>query len=150
MADGARSGQSKDGQSKNGQPKDGDKEDGDKDGTGMSRPDMKKLLLRAQREPVNCALAQGPADAGSLGLLLLDKTRPPKALAADLKKQFPDARKPCFGTVSVNPDETPKVAVFAVNKPPFGLDRKLRKTLRGTGFKKVQVEKGGDGGDDDR
>ena len=134
---------------KGGQPKGGATDTDGAEGTGMTKPDMKKLLLRAQREPVNCALAQGPADAGSLGLLLLDKTRPPKALAADLKKQFPDARKPCFGTVSVNPDETPKVAVFAVNKPPFGLDRKLRKTLRGTGFKKVQVEKGGAGGDDE-
>ncbi len=139
---------------KGGRPKAGardgedEKDDQPGDGTGMSKPDMKKLLIRAQKEPVNCALAQGASGAGNLGLLLLDKTRPSKSLAGDLKKQFPDARKPCFGTVSINPDETPKVAVFTVNKPPFGLDRKLMKTLRGTGFKKVQIEKGGSDGDD--
>jgi hypothetical protein len=147
MSDSAKGGRLKAG-AKEG-PKDGEDADAQPgEGTGMSKPDMKKLLIRAQKEPVNCALAQGATGNGGLGLLLLDKTRPSKSLAGDLKKQFPDARKPCFGTVSINPDETPKVAVFTVNKPPFGLDRKLMKTLRGTGFKKVQIEKDGAEGDD--
>ena len=137
MSDDAKGGKAKPG----GKP-DADAAAGDS-GTGMSKPDMKKLLVRAQREPVNCAIAQGASDSGSLGIVLLDKTRPAKALAGDLKKQFPGARKPCFGTVSVDPDQSPKVAVFSVNKPPFGLDRKLRITLRGTGVKNVQIEKGG-------
>lgn len=130
---------------KGGKPKPGGQDDAEAQpggGTGMSKPDMKKLLARAQREPVNCALALGPPEDGSLGIVLLDKTRPAKTLAGDLKKQFPGARKPCFGTVSVDPDQTPKVAVFSVNKPQFGLDRKLRKTLRGTGVKNVEVGKG--------
>ena len=144
MSDDAKGGKGKPG----GKP-DADADDGQPENeTGMSKPDMKKLLIRAQREPVNCAITQGASDSGSLGIVLLDKTRPAKTLAGDLRKQFPGARKPCFGTVSVDPDQTPKIAVFSVNKPPFGLDRKLRKTLRGTGIKNVQIEKGG-GEDDD-
>lgn len=111
-------------------------------GTGMGRQDLKKLLIRSKKEPVSCALAQGDAKSGSLGLILLDKIKLPKQLMKSLKEQFPLARSPCFGTASVDMEQDPKLVTFRLNKRIPGLDRRMRKSLKGTGFTKVAIESG--------
>jgi hypothetical protein len=105
--------------------------------TGMEKAEMKRLLVRSKKEPVNCAVAQ-PKD-GPLALVLMDKIKQPKALVRDLEKQFADAKNPRWGTVFVDVDENPKLAVFAMKKALPGLGRRLVKTLKGTGFTKVEI-----------
>ena len=109
----------------------------------MDKRALKKLLVRSRKGPVNCALVQGDSESGGAGLLLLHKLRPAKGLLKDLKKQFPTASKPCFGTVEVDADADPSLVTFRMNKTYSGFERRLVKLLRGTGFKKVQIESGG-------
>lgn len=119
-----------------------EKDDAADGGTGMDMQALKKLLLRSRREKVNCAMAQGDAESGGLGLILMHRAKPPKAVLTDLKKQFPTARTPCFGTASIDMDLDPKQVTFQMNKRIPGLDRRMRKTLKGTGFTKVVIETG--------
>ena len=106
--------------------------------TGMEKADMKRLLVRSKKEPVNCAVAQ-PA-SGPHALLMMDKIKPPRAVMKELEKQCADMKNPRWGTVSVDIDENPKLAVFQLNKPAPGMARRLVKTLKGTGFTKVHVQ----------
>lgn len=123
-----------------GKKKDG--QDGDA-GTGMDFRDLKRALARSRREKMNVALAQGDPKTGGNGLVLIDKVMPPKQVMRNLKDQFPKSRTPCFGTVSIDMDVDPKLVTFKVNKRIPGLNRRLRKTLKGTGFTKVNIEVGG-------
>ena len=113
-------------------------------GTGMEKQDMKKMLSRAGREPVNCALAQSDGQSGGQGLILMDKIKPPKAIMKMLKEQFPTARTPCFGTASIDMKQDPKAVTFKMNKKIPGLDRKVRKTLKTVGVTSVVIESGAD------
>ncbi len=110
--------------------------------TGMEKNEMKAALARSRNAPINCAVAAGDPKEGGLGLLLLDKTKPGKALVKELQKQYPKLRTPCFGTASVDMDTDAKQVVFNLNKNPAGLDKKVRKTLKGTGYSKVQINIG--------
>ena len=85
---------------------------------------------------------------GGLGLILLDKVRPSKQLVKDLKEKFPTARTPCFGTASVDMEKDPKLVTFNVNKSIPGMDRRMKKSLKGTGYTKVEIARG-DGDDDE-
>jgi hypothetical protein len=105
--------------------------------TGMDKQDMKRLLMKSKKEPVNCAIGQG-ADP-SVALLLLDKVKAPKAVEKELAKQIPEAKNTRFGTAVVDVDEDPKLVLFYVNKPTAGIAKKLVKTLKGTGFSKVKI-----------
>lgn len=111
-------------------------------GIGMDVQALKKLLVRSKKEAVNCALAQGDAKTGGLGLVLLDKIELPKQLMKSLKEQFPTSRSPCFGTASIDVDKDPKLVTFRVNRRVPGLDRRMRKSLKGTGFTKVEIQTG--------
>ena len=117
-------------------------EDGPAEGTGMELPDLKKMLVRSRNGPVNCALALGDPKEGGLALIMMDRTKPPKALVKALKEQFPGLRNPCFGTASVDADQDAKQVTFNLNKKIAGMDRKLKKSLKGTGFTKVVIEMG--------
>lgn len=108
--------------------------DGD---TGMSRGEMKKLLMKSKDEPVSAAFALGPDP--TVGLLMLDKIKQPRALGKILEKQFPDAKNSRFGTAMVDADADPKLVRFFVNRQVSGMARKLAKTLKGTGFSKVEI-----------
>jgi len=105
--------------------------------TGMPKPDMKRLLAKSKMEPVNCAFGLGSDP--SLGLLLLDRVKQPKAVDRDLSKAFPDAKNTRFGTAFVDVDDNPKLVKFIINKPVSGMARKLVKTLKGTGFSRVEI-----------
>lgn len=125
-----------------------DQEPEQADGIGMEKQDIKKLLARSRLDPVNCALMQGDPKDGGLGLILLDKVRPSKQLVKDLKEKFPTARTPCFGTASVDMEKDPKLVTFNVNKSIPGMDRRMKKSLKGTGYTKVEIARG-DGDDDE-
>lgn len=124
--------------------KDDDKP-GEGSGTGMDMHAMKKMLALSRRTTLNTAIGLGDAKSGGLGLLLIDKIMPPKQVMKTLKEQFPKGSKFCFGTASVDMDADPKLVKLRMNKRIPGLDRRLRKTLKGTGYNKVAIETG-DGG----
>ena len=110
------------------------------EGTGMDKQMLKRLLARARRVAVKAAIGQGDAKGGGQGLVLLNHVAPPKQLMRTLREQFPTASKFCFGTVSVDRDVDPKLVTFRMNRRAPGLDRRLRKTLKGTGYSKVAIE----------
>jgi hypothetical protein len=103
--------------------------------TGMERGDMRKLLVASKRQPVNCGLGMGKEGT----LLLLDKIKPPRMLTKDLEKKFPDMKQPHWGTAVVDMDVDPKLVILTLNKAAPGMARRLKKTLKGTGFSKVEI-----------
>jgi hypothetical protein len=105
--------------------------------TGMSKEEMKRLLLKSKQEPVNCAFGQG-AEA-NVALLTLDRVKEPKTVERELGKQFPDAKNTRWGTAFVDVDDNPKLVKFLINKAASGMAKKLAKTLKGTGFTKVVI-----------
>jgi hypothetical protein len=105
--------------------------------TGMDKADLKKLLTKSKQEPVNCAIGMG-ADP-SIGLLVLDRAKQGKAVEQMLVKQIPDAKNTRFGRAFVDTDDNPKLVKLYLNKPVSGMARKLVKTLKGTGFNKVEI-----------
>ena len=105
--------------------------------TGMERAEMKRFLLKSKQEPVNCALGVG--DDKSVALLMLSPHRSAKSLQGDLQKQFPSAFNTRFGTAVVDTDDDPTLVKFMLNKPVTSMARRLVKTLKGTGFRKVQI-----------
>jgi hypothetical protein len=111
--------------------------------TGMDKAQLKKLLVIARKAPISCALAGGDKESAGHCLILLHKVTPPKVLLATLKKQFPTLKTPCFGTATVDVTADPKLVTFSVNKKVSGMPKRLIKSLKGTGFTKVSIEKGG-------
>lgn len=98
---------------------------------------IKRLLTVSKREPVSCAVALG-ADP-QFGLLVLDKIKQPKALERELLKDHPEARNQRFGRAEVDTEIDAKLVRFHLNKPAPGIARRLVKTLKGTGFSKVEI-----------
>lgn len=105
--------------------------------TGMDKSLMKQLLAKSKKEPVSCAMAQGKD--GATALLLLDKAKSPQAVLKELQKQFPDAKHGLFGMAAVDPDTDPTLVKFQVNKAASGMAKRLMKTLKGTGYNKVEL-----------
>jgi len=103
--------------------------------TGMEKGEMKRFLAMAAKEPVNCAV--GVAAEPGIGLLVLHKTKSPKALEKDLSGKFPSAKAIRWGTVAVSEDDG--VVKFTINKAVSGLAPRLVKTLKGTGHSKVEI-----------
>ncbi len=105
--------------------------------TGMDKADMKKLLVKSKKEPVNCAIGVG--DNNAFGLLMLDRIKAPKAVEKELVKEIPAAKNTRWGTAMVDPDDDPKLVKITINKPISSMAKRLVKTLKGTGFTKVQI-----------
>ncbi len=105
--------------------------------TGKDRAEMKRFLIKSKQEPVNCAIGVG--DDKSVALLMLARNRSPKALQGDLQKEFPSACNTRFGTAVVDTDDDPTLVKFMLNKAVTSMARRLVKTLKGTGFRKVQI-----------
>jgi hypothetical protein len=105
--------------------------------TGMDRAEMKRLLLKSKQEPVNCAIGIG--NDKSVALLMLSHSRSSKSLQGDLQKDFPTAFNTRFGTAVVDTDDDPTLVKFMINKAVGSMARRLVKTLKGTGFRKVQL-----------
>jgi hypothetical protein len=105
--------------------------------TGMSKSDMKKLLIRSKEEPVNCAIGVG--EDAAYGLLLMSKTKGPKVLEKTLMLEFPKVKNTRFGTAFVDVEDNPKLVKLSLNRNVSGMSKKLIKTLKGTGFSKVII-----------
>jgi hypothetical protein len=104
--------------------------------TGVDKAELKKLLIRSKREPVHCAVGIGKDQQA---LIMLDKIKPPRAISKEIEKKFGDVKTPRWGSAFVDVDEDPKLVILTLNKPISGFARRLKKTLRGTGFSKVEV-----------
>ena len=105
--------------------------------TGMSKAEMKKLLLRSKEEPVHCAVGIG--DNAALGLLMLHRSKQGRMVEAMLKEECPDAKNTRFGTAFVDVEDNPKLVKFTLNRAVSGIAKRLVKTLKKTGFTKVQI-----------
>jgi len=105
--------------------------------TGMSKAEMKKLLTRSKEEPVHCAVGMG--DNAALALLMLHRSKQGRAVEAILKEACPDAKNTRFGTAFVDIDDNPKLVKFTLNRAVSGIAKRLVKTLKKTGFTKVQI-----------
>jgi hypothetical protein len=99
----------------------------------MDINEEKKLLISSKRKFVYCAIASGYGDTRGFALFRMHRTKKPRELAKELSKDFEDARNIRFGIVSID-GKTVKVEL---NKPAPGLDKKLIRSLKGTGFSKT-------------
>src|SRR4051794_36212140 len=107
-------------------------------GIGMDFDRLKALLRLSKKEPVNCAVAGQTADA-TMAYILLDKVKAPKAVSGVLDKENPKNFNLRWGSVVVDMDIDPKLVTFTLNKNVTGLAKKLKKSLKGTGYTKVVI-----------
>jgi hypothetical protein len=105
--------------------------------TGMEKPMMKRLLANSKKEPVSCAIGLGPDPA--FGLLKLDKIKSPKAVEKLLLDEFKTVKNTRWGTALVDEEDDPKKVKLLLNRAVSGMARKLVKTLKGTGYTKVEL-----------
>ncbi|HLY57109.1 MAG TPA: hypothetical protein VKS60_16215 [Stellaceae bacterium] len=107
--------------------------------SAMDRAELKRLLLKSKKEPVNCAVGMGDGRKVQAGLILLDRIKAPKMVLRDLEKQFPDATSTRFGTAMVDVELDATLVLLRINRAAPGIAKKLARSLRGTGFKKVKI-----------
>ena len=105
--------------------------------TGMTKGEMRKLLMRSKEEPVACAVGIG--DNSNIGLMVLHRTKRGKMMESVLKEAVPQVKAARFGTATVDMDDDPKLVLLSLNRGLAGIGRKLVKTLKGTGFTKVRI-----------
>jgi hypothetical protein len=105
--------------------------------TGMEQGEMRRLLQHSKQEPVSCAIGVG--EDKRVALLVLDKIRSATSLQNDLKKQFPNAFNYRCGTAVVDTETDPTLVKFMLTKAVTSMAQRLVKTLKGTGFRKVQI-----------
>ena len=112
----------------------------------IDKSELKKLLVRSKKEPVNCAV--GLAADGS-AVIMLDKIKQPRAVLRKMEEEYGDIKNGRWGTAEVDTDVDPKLVVLTINKTASGIARKLKKTLKGTTFTKVRVMLEGGGVDEE-
>jgi hypothetical protein len=103
---------------------------------GIDKAELKKLLARSKKEPVNCAVAISKAQQA---LIMLHKVKQPRALVKELEKAHGELKNPRWGSAFVDVDDNPKLVILTLNKSSPGLARKMKTTLKGTGFSRVRV-----------
>lgn len=103
---------------------------------GMELADLKRLLMKSKAEPVNVAVGL----SGKTAVMMLHKMKQPRAVSKDLEGKFKDLKTPRWGTAFVDTDEDPKLVILTLNRAGGGLGRRLKKTLKGTGFSKVRIQ----------
>lgn len=104
---------------------------------------LKPLLMLSKREPVNCAVA---LTKDKDGVILLDKKRKPRGVAADLKKRAAaasitlDAPTVRFGRAEVDTEADPGLVKLVVNKEASAVMRpKLLVYLKRSGFQRCEI-----------
>jgi hypothetical protein len=102
----------------------------------MDVADLKRLLIRSKKEPVNCAIG---LSKDGMPKIHVDKMKQPRACLALLTKDHGSLKMPGFGSVHVDVDEDPKMVILTLNKPAPGFGRKFKKGLKGTGFTKITI-----------
>jgi hypothetical protein len=105
--------------------------------SAMDKAELRKLLSLSKKEPVNCAIGVGK---GPDPLILLHKTKQPRAVLQEMEKEFGVLKTPCWGSAFVDIDANPKLVVLTLNKGVSGMARKLVKSLKGTGFSKIEIK----------
>src|SRR5271166_2748970 len=93
--------------------------------SAMDKGELKKLLMKSKKEPINCAVGMGDGKKTQPGLILLDRVKAPKAVLKDLEKQFPDVANARFGTAMVDTDDDPSLVLLQLNKPASGIAKRL-------------------------
>lgn len=122
----------------------------------MPLAQMKSLLAKARKgDPVNCAIA---LTANKQALVLLDRKKRPRQLAAELRKQAKEAGLALslvrFGRSEVDGAEDARTVRFVVDKDaPGNFAPRLVVLLRKAGFAHAEIvvddgEEGGAGDDD--
>ncbi len=112
----------------------------------IDKNELKKLLIRSKKEPVNCAVGQA---ADGSAVIMLDKIKQPRAVFKKMEEEYGDIKNGRWGTAEVDVDADPKLVILTINKAASGLARKLKKTLKGTTFTKVRVMLEGGGVDEE-
>jgi hypothetical protein len=102
----------------------------------LDKAELKKLLVRSKKEPVNCAV--GEAKTGQ-ALIQLHKIKQPRAVSAEMEKEYGVMKNLRWGKAEVDVDADPKLVILFLNRAVSGMARKLKKTLKGTGFSKVEI-----------
>ncbi len=104
----------------------------------MEAADYRKLLTesRSSGKPLGCGV--GLSKDGKTALFLIHKTHPGLEVSKALKAEHPDIVNLRFGNASVEKDE-PTTVRLELNRPVTGIAKKLVKTLKGSGFKKVKL-----------
>lgn len=102
----------------------------------MEIADIKKLLAQSKKEPVNCAVG---VSKDGLGQILLHKTKPPRTLLKELEAGSSKLSTAAFGSAFVDVDVDPKLVILTLNKAPSGLAKRLKKSMAGTGFNKIEI-----------
>ena len=103
---------------------------------GMDVADMKRLLSKSKQEPVNVAVGL----SGKGAVMMLHKTKQPKAVSKMLEEQHDDVKNLRWGTAFVDVDADAKLVILTLNRAAPGMGTKLKKTLKGTGFSKVRIQ----------
>src|SRR5271166_2003134 len=101
--------------------------------SAIDKGDLKKLLMKSKKEPVNCAVGMGDGKKSQPGLILLDRVKAPKAVLKELEKQFPGATNTRWGSVFVDTDLDAALVQLQLNKAASGIGKRLVKSLKGTG-----------------
>jgi hypothetical protein len=109
----------------------------------MSPAELKPLLARSKREPVNAAIGMTKDHEG---VILLDRRIKPKRLLAVLKAEAHkvkldlDLTSLRFGKAEVDTDVDSSLVVFTVNREaPHALRFKLLELVRRVPYEKVEI-----------
>lgn len=97
---------------------------------------LKRLFILARKRPVGCAVG---LTVDGKAKIMLHKVKKPKAILRDLIEQFGDLKNSRWGTVEVDENEKPKLILLTLNRSIPGLDIRLKKAIKGTGFTRVEV-----------
>jgi hypothetical protein len=97
---------------------------------------LKRLFTLARKRQVGCAVG---LTVDGKARIMLHKVKKPKAILRDLTEQFGDLKSLRWGTVEVDENEKPKQILLTLNRSIPGLDIRLKKIIKGTGFTQVEV-----------
>ncbi len=111
----------------------------------IDKVELKKLLIKSKKEPISCAVGI----VNGFPAIMVHKSKPGRALMGMLKEEYKDVKDTRFGEAFVDVDDNPKLVILTLNKGISGFARKMKKTLKGTGFTKVRVMLEGGGVDEE-
>lgn len=103
----------------------------------IDKAKIKKLLRKSKpTKPMNCAVGIGN---DGTAVIYLDKLKKKQAALKEAEKEYGEISSGRFGEAFVDKDVDRKLVILSLNRALSGIARKLKKTLKGTGFAKVQV-----------
>jgi len=97
---------------------------------------LKRLFILARKQKVGCAVG---LTVDGKAMVMLHKIKKPKAILKDLMDQFGDLKNPRWGTAEVDEKQNPRLIMLTLNRSSPGLENRLKKTIKGTGFTHIEV-----------